>query len=297
MTSKMHAGLVAGGFGAALAIGLVLSAPFSPRLAYVLSIALLFGLGMLSGLLAAHWLDLSDYGRQHAAGAVAGLVAAGLTEVADLFLRVVFASMSRTSPTTVLSNLLLSRIPGSSGAAAVLMMIVVNLLLYLVYLLIVTGTSSAFASVFGRAKSAEALQALLEERQLAFFEGDEDAEPVGVDPALLPFMRPEYSPFVPEEPPVTIPPWQQRRSRPTGSGVEGQGWFAERDVLPPAPRGQTAPRKSVSGGFSPSGVPARSPMSGPIQRRPSSGALPRRTTSGLRPPYDAQWPGQQEKDY
>jgi hypothetical protein len=296
MTSKMHAGLVAGGFGAALAIGLVLSAPFSPQLAYILSIALLFGLGVLSGLLAAQWLDLSDYGRQHAAGAIAGLVAASLTEVADVFLRVVFASISRTSPTSVLANRVLSRIPATSEAAAVLMMMVVNLLLYLVYLLIVIGISSAVASVSGRAKSAEALQALLEERQPGFFE-DEDAAPADVDPALAPFMRPEYSPFVPEEPPITAPPWQQRRSRPTGYSPEGQERFAESDRLPPAPRGQTTPRRSVSGGFSPSGVPARGPTPGPSHRRPPSGATPRRTTSGLRPPPDAQWPGHHEKDY
>lgn len=298
MTSKMHAGLVAGGFGAALAIGLVLSAPFSPQLAYVLSLALLFGLGALSGLLAVQWLDLSDYGRQHVAGAIAGLVAAGLTVVADLVIRMVFASISRTSPTSVLANVILSRIPLASEAVAVLLMFVVNLLLYLVYVLIVIGISSAVASISGRAKTPEALQTLLAARQQSFFEDEDEAEPSEVDPALLPFMRPEYSPFVPEEPPVTVSPWQQRRSRPTGGpGPESQGWFAESDMLPPAPRGQTAPRKSVSGGFSPSGVPARGSTSGPLQPRPSSGAMPRRMTSGLRRPPDAQWPGQQEKDY
>ncbi len=299
MTSKMHAGLVAGGFGAALAIGLVLSAPFSPRLAYVLSLALLFGLGALSGLLAAHWLDLSDYGRQHVAGAIAGLVAAGLTVVADLVIRMMFASICRARPTGVLANLLLSRIPKSSEAAAVLLMFVVNLLLYLVYVMIVIGISSAVASISGRAKSAEALQGMMAGRQQPFFEDEDDAEPAEVDPALLPFMRPEYSPFVPEEPPITVSPWQQPRPRPTGGPhPESQGWFAESDMLPPAPRGQTAPRQSVSGGFPPSGVPASGSTPGPIQRsRPSSGAVPRRTTSGLRRPPDAQWPGQQEKDY
>jgi hypothetical protein len=297
MTSKMHAGLVAGGFGAALVIVLALSTPFSPQLAYFASLALLFGLGALSGLLAAHWLDLNDYGRQQAAGAIAGLVAAGLTEVADLFLRLVFASISKDSPTSTLANAVLFRIPKTSEAATMLLMIIVNLLLYFVYLLVVIGISSAVASLAGRAKSAEALQALLQTRQPAFFdqEEEEEDEPLGMDPALLPFMRPEYSPFVPEEPPRRSPT-QPRRSGPEGFAPDRQEWFAEEESQPPAPRSQTAPRRNSSSLY-PSGVPARGPMSGPVQRRPSSGAIPRRTTSGLRPPGDVPWPRPQDKDY
>lgn len=165
MSSKMLAGLVAGGFGAALSIGLTLSAHFSPQLAYFLALALLFGLGALSGVLAAAWLDLPDYGRQQAAGAITGLVAASLTEVCDLILRLVFASISSASPTSVLANLLVSLLPAPDDVARILFMVIVNLLLYLVYLLIVIGISGAVASLVGRAKSAEALQALLDAQQ------------------------------------------------------------------------------------------------------------------------------------
>lgn len=296
MTSKMHAGLVAGGFGAALAIGLVLSAQFFPLLAYFLAVALLFGLGALSGVLAARWLDLNDYGRQHTAGAIAGLVAASLTEVADLILRLVFASISQPSPTSALANLILMRLPAPSPVAQMLFMILVNLLLYLLYLLVVIGISSAFASIAGRAKTVEALQTLLSTQQPFFAEDGEEGPPVQeMDPALVPFMRPEYSPFVPDEPPPPVSPWRQRRQE-RGPTPERQVRYPERDRIPPTSPGQTAPRNNSSGSLSPSGVPARGRASGSVPRRPPSGAVPRRSPSGLRPPPNAQWPRPQDKD-
>ncbi|HLW01764.1 MAG TPA: hypothetical protein VKT82_24125 [Ktedonobacterales bacterium] len=306
MSSKMLAGLVAGGFGAALAIGLTLSTSFSSELAYVLALALLFGLGMLSGLLATAWLDLADYGHQPAAGAIAGLVAAGLTEICDLILRLVFASISKTSPTSMLANLVLSRMPAPSDAAYLMFLVVVNVLLYLLYLLIVTGISSAVATFAGRAKSLEALSALLEAQQRPL-PRDPLAEDL-VDPALLPFMRPEYSPFVPEEPPIPVPPWQQRRSRPSGSlpsepppltrksnplpgrptpfpGANER--FPGKTTQPPVQGGQPIPRRNASGGLNPSGAPARGPTPGAGQRR---------STPGMRPPPNAQWPRPRDKD-
>ncbi len=228
MSSKMLTGLMAGGFGAALAIGLVLSSHFSPQLAYFLALALLFGLGMLAGALAANRLDLADYGHQTAAGAFVGLVAAGVTEVTDLILRLVFATISKTSPTSVLANLLLARLPVSGETALFLLMVVVNLLLYLLYLLIVVGISGAMASFAGRAKTAEALQELLAARQPA----EEVSEETLLDPALLPFMRPEYSPFVPEEPPPPVPPWQQRRLEREGRRFDMRGRPIPRRPIP-----------------------------------------------------------------
>ncbi len=320
MSSKMLAGLVAGGFGAALSIGLTISSQVSPQLAYFLALALLFGLGALSGLLAAAWLDLADYGHQHAAGAIVGLVAAGLTEVADLVLRLLFATLSKASPTTMLANLLMSRLPATSDAARILFMIVINLLLYLLYLLVVIGISSAVASFAGRAKTAEALQDLLQVRQSSL-SGDSSGEDL-LDPALLPFMRPEYSPFVSEAPPVSVSPWQQRRlerggvppgksaplagksnslprtsaplarqSKPlpgkAGSAPAREERFAAKDMPPSGMRGQAAPVRSQSGKLNPSGTPARGVVPGAAQRRP---------TPGMRSPSQAQWPRPREKD-
>ncbi len=306
MSSKMLAGLVAGGFGVALSIGLALSPSFSSQLTYFLALALLFGLGIFSGILAVNWLDLDDYGHQPAAGAIAGLVAAGLTEVCDLILRLVFASLSKTSPTSVLANLVMSRLPTPSDVARLFFMVLVNLLLYLMYVLIVIGISSAIASFAGRAKSVEALQALLEaqQRSLPRDPSEEDL----VDPALLPFMRPEYSPFIAEEPPIPVPTWQQRRTAPKGAlpneqypfprksnplpGRQGplpggNQQFSERNMQPPAQRGQTTPRRNSSGGLNPSGTPARGTTPGAGQRR---------STSGMRPPPNAQWPKPRDKD-
>ncbi len=305
MSSKMLAGLVAGGFGAALSIGLTLSTHFSSQLAFFLAVVLLFGLGALSGIFAAAWLDLPDYGHQQAAGAIAGLVAAGLTEVSDLALRLLFASISSASPTSVLENLVISRLPAPDPAARILFVIIVNVLLYLLYVLIVVGMSGAVATFAGRAKSVEALQALLEVRQPV---PDEPSEAALVDPALLPFMRPEYSPFIPEEPPIPVPLWQQRRTAPKEAPPTGQaplpgksnpfparqgllsrenGRRSEGNRQPSDQRGQSAPRSSVSGGLYPSGAPARGTAPGVGQRR---------STSGVRPPPNAPWPRPRDKD-
>jgi hypothetical protein len=286
MSSKMLAGLVAGGFGAALSVGLDLSASFSPQLAYSLALALLFGLGILSGVLAASWLDLADYGHQTSAGAFAGLIAAGVTELTDLILRLVFASISSTSPTSIFASLLSSRLPTSSDAARVLLMVLVNLLLYLVYLLILVGISGSAASFAGRAKSAEVLQAMLAEQEQAF-PPDAD-EPRGVDPALLPFMSPAYSPFVSDEPPLPRPTTRPRRPEPGDLFAEGQPERrVDRTSRPLNQRGQPPPGRNLSGGLRPPGPPVRGT---------TPGSAPRRPTSGLRPPPNAQWPKPRDKE-
>jgi hypothetical protein len=333
MSSKMLAGLAAGGFGAALSIGLTISSQFSPRLAYFLAAALLFGLGALSGALAAAWLDLADYGHQPTAGAIVGLVAAGLTEVADLILRLVFASLSKASPTTVLANFLMSRLPATSEAARILFMILINLLLYLIYLLIVVGISSAVASFAGRAKTPEALEALLQVRQQPL-SGDPSEEDL-LDPALLPFMRPEYSPFVPEAPPVPVPAWQQRRLErgelPPGRSapLAGRSGPLPGRSAPLAGKSNPLPRQGPATGKSgplpgrqgpavarnEQGVEWNLPPAGkrrqPVQgsrvsgglnpsgapaRGAVPGAVPRRSISGQRAPSHAQWPRPREKD-
>ncbi len=212
MSSKMLAGLIAGGFGAALSVALVFTEMLSPFYALLLMLTLLFGLGMLSGALAAAWLDLADYGRQSAVGALAGLVAGAVTEVCDLVLRLVWGLIGQSSPTNALSSLIVSRLPASTGAALIAFLVIVNLVLYLVYLLIVVGISGLTTSLVGRAKTPQALQALLGEEELLI--APSAAEIAGeepVDPALAPFLRPEYSPFVPQASAPPLSPWQQRR--------------------------------------------------------------------------------------
>jgi hypothetical protein len=269
MSSKMLAGLVAGGFGAALSITFFLSSLVSPLLAYFLALVLLFGLGVLSGVLAARWLDLSDYGEQRSAGALAGLVAAGVTEVSDLALRLVLASISKASPTTVLSNIVVARLPTSRAVAVIVVMVITNLFLYLMYMLIVISISTIVANFAGRAKTPQALQAMLEGRQQLFSPqaADSPGETL-LDPALLPFMRPEYSPFAPEAPPDSEFPWQPRR-------VERKGPSAEK-------RSQPTPQRRQSGGFNPPGAPARGATSGPAPRKPPI-SLPQLPSNTQRP--------------
>ncbi|HEY7349334.1 MAG TPA: hypothetical protein VH599_13555 [Ktedonobacterales bacterium] len=267
MSLKMLAGLVAGGFGAALSIGLVLSSLSFPVLAAYLALALLFGLGLFSGVLAARWLDLADYGHQPSAGAFVGLVAAGVTEVIDLILRLVFAAINKASPTTVLSNFIVSRLPVSTQVAHIILLIIVNLILYLIYLLIVVAISSSVTSVVGRAKTAQALQTMLDAREQALLPDADDAPEM--DPALLPFMRPEYSPFVSEAPPPPVSPWQQRRLE-----REGQPFDKGR---------QLNPRRSQPGGTNPPGAPARGMTPGSAQPRPMSRLRPPPNTPRPRP--------------
>jgi hypothetical protein len=316
MSSKMIAGLLAGGFGAALSVALVLSSLSFPVFASYLALALLFGLGVLSGALAARRLDLADYGHQSSAGAFAGLVAAGVTEVCDLILRLIFAVIGKASPTSVLSTLILSRLPISTEVALILLMVIVNLLLYLIYLLIVVGISSLAAEVFGRAKTPQALKALLEAQGLSDLPGAVDPLEEPPDPALLPFMRPEYSPFVPDEPPPPLSPWQQRRlerertlatqdsplaekSHAFGSqrspvvgsqrspGISQPGLRANRNNLPADKRGLPAAGQ---------GRADRPGLSGPMDRGAMPGSAQRGSTSGVRPPSNAQWPRPRRKD-
>jgi hypothetical protein len=224
MSSKMLAGVVAGGFGVVFYIALVLSANFSGLLAFILAMFLLFGLGVLAGALSAAWLELDDYGEQASSGALSGLVAAGIVEACDLLLRLLLAAVGKPNPTNLLSNLLTSRLPNINQAAYLFLVVVVNLLLYLIYLLIMVGMSGLSASILGRAKDAEALQAIVAANDpviLSTTPAETDEEMV--DPALWPYQRPEYSPFVSDTaPPPPLPLWQQRRLEREAQSAERQ---------------------------------------------------------------------------
>jgi hypothetical protein len=251
MSSKMLAGVVAGGFGVVFYIALVLSANFSGLLAFLLAMFLLFGLGVLAGAFSAAWLELDDYGEQASAGALSGLVAGGIVEVCDLLLRLALAAVGKPNPTNLLSAQLTARLPNINQAAYFTLVVVVNLLLYLIYLLIMVGMSGLAARIFGRAKDAEALQAMVavnEPLALPALPGGTDEETL--DPALWAYQRPEYSPFVSDAPPP-LPLWQQRRlereaqsaARPTSSGrLPAQGSTSGTGALRKPAQSQPRPR-------------------------------------------------------
>lgn len=224
MSSKMLAGLIAGGFGVALYVALIVSVSFSSLLAGCMTLALLLGLGVLAGALSASWLDLPDYGQQTSAGAFSGLVAAGITELCDLAFRLVMVAIGKPNPMNVISNLLVSRLPTDTEVAFILLLVIVNLLLYLIYLLVVVGISGLTAGLAGQAKSAEARTALIAAQEAeAFPNMPADPEQELLDPALWPYQRPEYSPFISDAPPPPpLPPWQRRRLEQEGGLADEQ---------------------------------------------------------------------------
>lgn len=228
MSSKMLAGLIAGGFGVALYIALIVSVSFSPLLTGCLALALFLGLGTLSGAFSAAWLELPDYGQQTSAGALSGLVAAGITELCDLAFRLVMVAIGKPNPTNLVSNVIVSRLPVGTEVAFILLLVVVNLLLYLIYLLLVVGISGLTAGIVGSAKSHEALKAMIAAQEQAALPGmpaSPDEEPL--DPALWPYQRPEYSPFISAAaPPPPLPPWQRRRLEQEGlrADEQDQAW-------------------------------------------------------------------------
>ncbi len=251
MSSKMFAGLVAGGFGIALYVTSLFVALFSPLLGILLALALPPVLGVMAGVLTARWLDLEDYGHQSSAGALAGFIAAVATAVWDVVMRVVMALIDKATPSDALIRLVLSRLPASRAMLLILVLIIISLLLYLTYIMLIVGISALTASLAGYGKDVETLHAILaaQERQAAPPEPAEEA----MDPSLAPFMRPEYSPFV-SEPPV-LSSWQRRRLERErklrdadvtsgGAGVPGarrQG-LASRSTPPSRRQGPRPPR-------------------------------------------------------
>jgi hypothetical protein len=221
LSSKMLAGLLAGGLGVLLDVVLVSAFLWAPSFPLLLGIALLVGIGVLSGILSARWLDLDDYGRQKAIGVLAGLVAAWTVEAGDILLRVITNDLHKPNLTDQLYATIAAPLPGS-GVASLVVLVLVNLVIYLLYMVLVAGVSGLIASLFGRTKNQQALELAAQAKERDAHaswirEGSEEQ----LDPALLPYQRRDYSPFV-VEPPPPIPSWQRRR-------LEQEGLLSEED--------------------------------------------------------------------
>ncbi len=209
LSSKMFAGLLAGGLGILLDVLLVTALLGVPAFALIVEVVLLLGVGMLAGILAILWLDPEDDGGQKSAGGLAGLVAACTVEAGDILLRIITDALHKPNLTDQLYASIIASIPGT-GIASKVLLILVNVLSYLLYIIVTAGVAAAAAEVFGNRRSHQALKA--QERVPAnAYEAwvrEELAEPL--DPALLVYQRRDYSPFADEPEPPT-PSWQRRR--------------------------------------------------------------------------------------
>lgn len=277
MSSKMLAGVVAGGFGVVLYIALIFSDLFSALLALFLALVLLLGPGVLAGALSGAWLELDDYGQQASAGTLSGLVAAGILEVCDLLFRLALAAIGKPNPTNLISNLLVSRVPNGSETIYLLLVVVINLLLYLVYLLVMVGISGVTANLVGRSKDTEALQAIIAANAPPPLDTPGGAGEETLDPALLPYQRPEYSPFVSDAtPPPTLPPWQQRlleqRQR-AGGGNQSGNISAQRPMPGKRPLGNLPQNQRPPGPQS--AIPGNPTESAYRQRLPTDRQRPK----------------------
>lgn len=246
MSSKMRAGLITGGFFvgfAAVAIGLL---TIVPSLA-ILLIALVnlldfFGIGIVSGILAANWLDLEDYGSQFASGGFAGAIASLIVNIGNLGITGLLFLVHQPNPTDAYTQLNLSQLSLTGQVLIILFQIIVRLLLLLIYMVVALLVSGLTTRLLASKKSLQALQAIVEareaqERQSAGLPPSPTGEPEMIDPALLPFRRPEYSPFVSDQQqqPI-ISPWQRRR-------LEREGKLPPED----ASGGRGAPRAGKQG--------------------------------------------------
>jgi hypothetical protein len=227
MSSKMRAGLIAGGFGAALDVARVLSPHLTGilpdslvlLLALILAVLEVFCLGIFSGALAAIWLDLEDYGHQFAAGGFAGAIAALVVMASDTLLSFILLQVPQDQPDTVAMQSLFSRASLAGQVITVvtiLIIVVVVLLAALIYMIITLLISGMTTRIGAAGKGVEALQAMIAAQEAQARQGAGMPPPptdeVGAfDPALLPYRRPEYSPFVNNPPPQVISPWQRRR--------------------------------------------------------------------------------------
>jgi hypothetical protein len=207
----MFAGLLAGGLGILLDVVLVTAFLGIPTLALLLEMVLLLGIGMLAGMLAIHWLDPADLGRQKSVGALAGLVAACIVEAGDILLRVITNSLHKPNLTDQLYSTVVAPLPGT-GATAKLLLVLVNVLMYFIHIIVTAGIAGAAAEVFGNRK-AEHIQkqaALKKSREAAYDAWVREETEEALDPALLVYQRRDYSPFA-DEPPPPLPSWQRRQ--------------------------------------------------------------------------------------
>jgi hypothetical protein len=270
LSSKMFAGLLAGGLGMLLDVVLVMAFLGSPTVALMLEIALLLGVGMLAGILAIRWLDPADDGRQKSVGALAGLVAACIVGSGDILLRVITNALHKPNLTDQVYSAIVTSVP-STGASAKLLLILINLLFYLLYIIVTAGIAGATAEVFGGRKSQQAqLQHALEKSHAATYEAWVREEVEGpLDPALLMYQRRDYSPFA-DDPEPPLPVWQRRRL-----GLEGR---LNEDEEPGMVK--------QSGSLYPAGFPDNPQR--PKQPRPRAQFAPLR--KGLPPPPAVQKP-------
>jgi hypothetical protein len=231
LSSKMFAGLLAGGLGILLDVVLVTAFLGLPTAALVLEIALLLGVGVFAGILAIHWLDPNDDGRQRSVGALAGLVAACIVEAGDILLRVITNTLHKPNLTDQLYSAVAASLPGT-GAASKLMLVLINVTLYLLYLIVTAGIAGATADVFGNRKSQQA-QAAQEQSRKAAYESwvrEEAREPI--DPALVVYQRRDYSPFA-DDPAPPLPYWQRRRLEREGQLDEQEESFSSTEQSGP----------------------------------------------------------------
>lgn len=211
LSSKMFAGLLAGGLGILLDVVLVTAFLGTPTLALLLEMVLLLGIGMLAGILAIQWLDPADLGRQKSVGALAGLVAACIVEAGDILLRVITNALHKPNLTDQLYAAVVTPLP-STGATAKLLLVLVNVLMYLIYIIVTAGIAGAAAEVFGnrRAEQLQKQEALKMSREAAYEAWVREEADETLDPALLVYQRRDYSPFA-DDPPPPLPSWQRRR--------------------------------------------------------------------------------------
>lgn len=221
MSSKMRAGLIAGSFFvgfAAVAIGLLNVVPsLAILLIAIVNLLDFFGIGIVSGILAAIWLDPEDYGSQFASGGFAGAIASLVVNIGSLGITGLLFLVHRPNPTDSYTQLNLSHLSLTGQVLIILLQIIVRLLLLLVYMVVALLISGLTTRIVASGKSIKALQAIIEAqdaqmRQSAGLAPPPIGEPETVDPALLPYRRPEYSPFVDnQQQQQVISPWQRRR--------------------------------------------------------------------------------------
>lgn len=221
MSSKMRAGLISGGFFvgfAAVAIGLLnVLSPLAIVLIALVNLLDIFGVGLLSGILAANWLDFEDYGSQFAAGGFAGAIASLVVNAGNLGFTGLLFLIHKPNPTDAYTQLGLSSSLSLTGQAVIIIVqVVVRVLLLLVYMVISLLISGATTRIVASRKSIAALQSIIDAQEAQAKQsvgqvGPPTHESETIDPALLPYRSPEYSPFVDNQQHLVISPWQRRR--------------------------------------------------------------------------------------
>jgi hypothetical protein len=217
----MRAGLIAGGFFvgfAAVGIGLLNVLP-SLAIVFIAVVNLLdfFGVGIVAGILAANWLEYEDYGSQFAAGGFAGAIASLVVNAGNIGFTGLLFLIHKPNPTDAYTQLNLSGNLSLTGQMLlIIFQIVVRVLLLLVYMVISLLIGGVTTRIVASRKSIQALQAIIDaqEAQAKQNMSQPDSstnESETIDPALLPYRRPEYSPFVENQQQVVISPWQRRR--------------------------------------------------------------------------------------